>query len=94
MSLIAVKSTPDYAAALFLEDEHFLGGCSVNRYKLLALYHFYFPVNFSEQFQNMIKSNQQQAPCPKEQGEKNVITSLRKFIAYKHKNQNMEKDDF
>ena len=29
MSLIAVKSTPDYAAALFLEDEHFLGGCSV-----------------------------------------------------------------
>ena len=42
----------------------------------------------------MIKSNQQQAPCPKEQGEKNVITALRKFIAYKHKNQNMKKDDF
>ena len=42
----------------------------------------------------MIKSNQQQAPCSEEQGEKNVITSLRKFIAYKQKNQNMEKDDF
>lgn len=42
----------------------------------------------------MIKSNQQQAPCPEEQGEKNVITSLRKFIAYKHKNQNMKKTIF
>ena len=42
----------------------------------------------------MIKSNQQQAPRPKEQGEKNVITSLRKFITYKHKNQNMEKTIF
>ena len=42
----------------------------------------------------MIKSNQQQAPRPKEQGEKNVITSLRKLIADKHKNQNMKKDDF
>ena len=42
----------------------------------------------------MIKSNQQQTPCPEKQGEKNVITSLRKFITYKHKNQNMEKDDF
>ena len=49
---------------------------------------------FLLRFQNMIKSNQQQAPRPKEQGENNVITSLRKFIAYKHKNQNMEKDDF
>ena len=42
----------------------------------------------------MIKSNQQQAPCPKEQDEKGIIAALRKFIADKHKNQNMEKDDF
>ena len=42
----------------------------------------------------MIKSNQQQAPCPKEQGEKGIIAALCKFIAYKHKNQNMKKDDF
>ena len=42
----------------------------------------------------MIKSNQEQASCPKEQGKKNLLATLRKFIAYKHKNQNMEKDDF
>ena len=61
MSLIAVKSTPDYAAALFLEDEYFLGGCSVNRCRLLA-----FPQSEKAGFDFLLKASRSLAflfPC-------------------------------